>query len=301
MPTPYVEVFTPDQPTQYVDLVGEHVVVGSAIACQVVIERSEISREHVLLSARPEGCYVATARGVTTPVFVNNAAFDRGMVPWNTELFIGNVRLHLHDGSVPKEMRAAIASGKKQQVQGGINPVILAMVLIVIPLVAWMVLKTPDQEANRVTQAPPPLFDELTRACPQTDPIQAQTLAAESARRALAKAERMPYRVQDGIDAVNAYATAAACYRATGDAATAEQHLTSARALSATLNDDYRNHQFRLERALEQQRDADALLEARLLKNLTVHRPGPYYNTLSALERRLALAVDQAATPGGQH
>jgi hypothetical protein len=244
---------------------------------------------------------VATARGVSTPVFVNNAPFERGMVPWNTELYIGNIRLHLHDGTTPKEMRAAVASGKKKDVKGGINPLVLASILIVIPLVGYMLLATPPQESNRVTTQPPALFDELDRQCPQSDPVQAQTLAVESARRALAKAERMRYRTQDGIDAVNAYATAAACYRATGDAATAEQQLASARSLSALLNDEYRNHQFRLERALEPTgRPEDALLETRLLKNFTVHRPGPYYNQLVALERRLALQVDQSATPGGQ-
>lgn len=300
MPTPYVEVITPDQPPQFVDLVGEHVLVGSAITCQVVVERSEIAREHVLLSPRADGVYVATARGVPTPVFMNNAPFERGMAPYGTELVVGNVRLVLHDGSVAKEVRASLAAGKKSGEKPGINPMILVSIMIVIPVVGWMMLAPPVQEANRANVPPPALFDELNRACPQADPVQAGTLAAESSRRALAKAERMPYRFQDGIDAVNAYAVASGCYRATGDAATAEQQLASARALSTTINNEYRNHQFRLERALEQNRNEDAVLETRLLKNFTSHRPGPYYNMLVSLERRLALQIDQAATPGGQ-
>lgn len=301
MATPYVEVITPDQPAQFVDLVGEHLVVGSAITCQVVVERSEIAREHVLLSPRAEGCYVATARGVTTPVFVNNAPFERGMVPYGTELVVGNVRLMLHDGHVAKEMRAAVAAGKRSGVKPGINPFVLASVMIVIPVLAWLMLAAPPQEANRANVPPPVLFDDLARPCPQTDPVQAQSLAAESSRRALAKAERMPFRVQDGIDAVNAYAVAAACLRASGDPASAEQQLASARALSDSINVEYRNHQFRLERALEQNRNEDAVTETRLLKNLTAHRAGAYYNMLTSLERRLSLQIDQAATPGGQH
>jgi hypothetical protein len=198
-------------------------------------------------------------------------------------------------------MRAAVSSGKAPAEKPGINPLVLASVFIVIPLLAWLMLAAPPQEQVRANVPPPALFDDLTRPCPQTDPVQAQALAAESARRALAKAERMPYRSQDGIDAVNAYATASACFRASGDASNAESQLAAARALSTTINDEYRNHQFRLERALEQQRNEDALLETRLLKNLTAHRPGPYYNMLVSLERRLSLQIDQASQPAGAH
>jgi hypothetical protein len=301
MSTPFVEVITPDVPPQYVDLASDRIVVGSAITCQVAVERPEFAREHMLFSPRPEGCYVALARGAPTPVTQNGMPIDRVIVPWGTELAVGPVRFVLHDGSVPRTMYiAAKASGKAPGEKPKVNPVILIAGLIILPLVGWLMLSTPEEDLPRANVAAPALFDPLERPCAQSDPVQAQVLANESARQAVAKAERLPFRYQDGIEAVNHHAMAAACFRAVGDAQNAEAQLAAARALSARIEDEFRNHRFRLERALEQRRNDDALIETRLIKNLVAHRQGPYLTWLQTLERRLQLAVDQAAAAANQ-
>lgn len=296
MPTPFVEVIVPDLPRQFVDLASDRVVVGSAITCQVIVERPEFAREHLLFSPRPEGCYVAIARGAPTPVLHNGVPVERGMVPWGSELSVGPVRFVLHDGTISRAAYvAALASGKTPKEKPKIHPLIVAALLVAIPVAGWLLLSPPQDDLPRATMAPPPLFDPLERPCPQSDPVQARVLANESARRALAKAERLPFRSQDGIEAINHYAMAAACFRAIGDAQSAETNLAAARALMSHIEDEFRNHRFRLERALEQGRTEDALIETRLIKNLVAHRQGPYLTWLTSLERRLQLQIDQAA------
>src|SRR5437763_7062321 len=114
MPTPFVQVVSPEG-TQVVDLAVERVVVGSSITCAVVVERPEIAREHMLLSPRPDGCYVAIARGAPTPIVYNGVPFERGIVPWGGEVSIGAVRFVLHDGSTPRTAyTAAQAQAEKR-------------------------------------------------------------------------------------------------------------------------------------------------------------------------------------------
>jgi len=294
MPTPYVEVIVPDQSPQFVELAGTHVVVGSAITCQVVIERADVAREHLLLQPRPDGCFVATARGVQLAPTVKGAPVERGIVPWGSELLLAGARLVLHDGAVSMDLRkAGRAAGSGTGEKPQISPVVLVAIAVVIPLLGWMILRKPVEESVRLDVAAPALFDDLNRACPQSDSAQARGLADESLRQAIAKAERMPFHIQDGIEAVGAYATAAACYRAVGDTDRAQQQMVAAGVLSTTINDEFYNHRFRLDRALEQDNVDDALTEARLLGYMVAHRTGPYLSMLTALERRLALQLEQ--------
>ena len=148
---------------------------------------------------------------------------------------------------------------------------------------------------SRVQQQPPALFDSLQRPCPEREGAMLRNAAEESTRVAMSKAERMPFRLQDGIDAVNYYAQASACFRMAGDAASAQLAMQRATRLQARLEDEYRAHQFRLDRALEQGRVDDALYETRMLKAMSNHRRGPYFTALITLERQLQLRVDQNA------
>jgi hypothetical protein len=302
MPVPYVEVVAPDGTSELVDLGHERVVVGSAPSSHVVVARPEVGQAHMLLSPRPEGCYAAAARNAPTPILYAGRPFERGVVPWGGELAIGPVRFVLHDGSVPREVYLARAAGKPPGASNkqGVSPVVLVATLVIVPTAGWLLLQEPEGQITRTDVPPPPLFDALERPCPQHDPLDAQALAAESARKALARAERMPFHSQDGVAAVGDFAVAAGCYRAAGDPAEAEGQLAAARTLAGRIDDEYRNHRFRLEHALEQDKTDDALVEIRLLRHLLVHRPGPYLDWLVTLERQLMLKAEEAAREANQ-
>jgi hypothetical protein len=292
MAAPFVEVVTPEGQQWTVELVGERVLVGSSPSCQVVIDRTEIAREHVLLSPRPDGCYVAVARGAPTPVTFNGVPIERSVVPWGAELFIGGVRLTLKHAGAPGSADAMPGTAKKDNKP---NPVILGAAVLGVALLGYIMLGGDgDTGVAKPRGEPPTLFDPLERPCPDNDPAGALSLANDHARRAAAKAERMPFRTQDGIEAVGLFATAAACFRAAGQNERAQREMTSAQVLKDRIERDFLNHRFRLERAIEQERHADAVIEVRLMLNFLEHRPGEYTTGLKNLERRLALQVDRA-------
>ncbi|MBI5512393.1 MAG: FHA domain-containing protein [Deltaproteobacteria bacterium] len=283
MATPQLDVYMPDGSIQSFPLTEEKVIVGTSSRCQVQLDRPELSAEHLLLSPRPEGCWVAIARGVTTQTLVNGSPFERGMVPWGKEVLIGSVRMVLNQG----------LSAKKEEKS---NPLVLILAAVVVPVCIFMSFGDSAGPApQRVRQAAPALFDELNRPCPQNDPQLVLAAAQESARIALSKSERMPFRTRDGIDAVNYYAQSSACFRNAGDESHARTAMSLANSLKARLEDDYRAHQFRMERALEQERWEDALYETRMVTALVSHRQGPYLQALGVLERQLTMRLDQAA------
>lgn len=294
MATPQLDVYLPDGSVQSYPLTDERVVVGTASRCLVVIDRPEVAPEHLLLSARPDGCWVAVARGVTTPTLLDGEPFERGVVPWGKALTIGPVRLGLNDGSrVVKSTASKGGDGKKEE---KVSPVLLIAAAIIIPFALYSSFaNTTNAPPARVGTEAPPLFDEpLNRPCTATDPTLYRQSAEESTRVALSKAERMPFRMQDGVDSVLYYTQAASCYTAAGDAASASQATARAASLKHRLEDEYRAHRFRLERALEQQRVEDALFEVRMITAMVSHRRGAYRDALAALERQLTLRLDQA-------
>ncbi len=293
MATPQLDVYLPDGTVQNFPLTDERVVVGTSTRCQVMIDRPELAPEHLLLSPRPDGCWVAVARGVATPTLVDNMPFERGMVAWGKPIQVGQVRMVLADG----KRTTANKDKDKDKKEEKVSPVILGAAVVVMGLAAWSLLSPPSNLAppSRVSTPPPALFDDLNRPCPQADPSLIASTADESTRIALSKAERMPFRTQDGIDAVTYYAQAGACFRAANNAEAATEAMRRANALRARLEEEYTAHRFRLERALEQTRYEDALYEVKMLTALVAHRRGPYLTALNTLERQLTIRIDQAA------
>jgi hypothetical protein len=293
MPTPQLDVYLPDGTVQNFPLTDERVVVGTSTKCQVMIDRPELAPEHLLISPRPDGCWVAVARGVATPTIVDNMPFERGMVTWAKTIQVGQVRMVLSDGTRAK----SYANKDKDKKEEKVSPVILGAAVIVLGLAGWMLLSEPGNLAppSRVSTPPPALFDDLNRPCPQADPSLIVSTAEESTRIALSKAERMPFRTQDGVEAVTYYAQAGSCYRAASNAEASTEAMRRANLLRARLEEDYTAHRFRLERALEQTRYEDALYEVKMLTALVSHRRGPYLTALNTLERQLTIRIDQAA------
>lgn len=292
MATPQLDVYLPDGTTQSYPLTDERVVVGTATRCLVVIDRPEFAPEHLLLSPRPDGVWVAVARGVTTPTLLDGEPFERGMVGWGRALTVGPVRLGLNDGTKVHKKSGGDGAKKEEKV----SPVLLVAAAIIIPFALYTSF-SPNHQAppSRMGTEAPQLFDDpLTRACPATDTALTRQSAEESTRVALSKAERMPFRMQDDIEAVLYYTQAASCYAAAGDAPSADQATRRAATLKSRLEDEYRAHRFRLERALEQGRTEDALFEVRMITAMVSHRRGPYRDALAALERQLTLRLDQA-------
>jgi hypothetical protein len=291
MSLPFVEVVTPEGMQFTVELSSERILVGSSPACQVLIDRPEFAREHLLLSPRPDGCYIALARGAPTPVMYNGVPVERMVVPWGAELFVGSVKLLLRNRDEVGAADGAVKTKKDEKP----NPILLAAAVVGVAVLGYIMIGGDGGEGvSKPKGTPPTLFDSLDRTCESPDPDRARSAGNDYARRAAAKEERYPYRSQDGVEAVNLHANAAACLRVAGEAERSARELALATALKDTLERELLNHKFRLERAIELNRPDDGVVEVRLMINLLQHRQGDYISGLHNLERRLALQVDRA-------
>lgn len=284
----WLEIVREDGTLERQRLEGERITVGRSPAATIPIpDARHLDPEHLLLSPRGEGCWVAVAQGASTPVLVRGAPFQHGMVAWNTEMAIGNLKLKIAD-ALPKEKKAP---GEKP-----VSAPVLIAFFVIIPLVGWMLLSDPDTGIDATPAAPAPEVFDQEVTC-STGSGTARHHADRDAEAAIAKSERYPFAAQDGVQAVTLYRRSEACYRAIGASNEAQQMEREGDLMQRRIEEDYTTHKLRLARALEQGRLPDAVIETRALIELLRHREGdPYLAWLRQLERQLQLAIDSATT-----
>jgi hypothetical protein len=282
----WLEIVREDGTLERQRLEGERITVGRSPSAGIPIpDARELDPEHLLLAPRGEGCWVAVAQGAVTPVIVGGNPFQHGMLAWGTEITVGRLRMKLAD-SLPKE--------KKEGGKSVSSPVLIAF-FVIVPLVGWLLLSEPDTGIDATPAAPPPPLVDDQVPCPSGGGT-VRHRADFDAEAAIAKSERYPFSSQDGVESVRLFREAHACYRAVGEAEAARQMQQEGDAMARRIEEDYRTHRLRLERALGQGRMPDALLETRALIELVRHRRGdPYLAWLTQLERQLELHIDAAA------
>ncbi len=283
----WLEIIREDGTLERQRLEGEQITVGRSPAAGIPIpDARNIDPEHLMLAPRGEGCWVAVAQNASLPVIVRGEPFQHGMLGWNTELTIGNIKLRITD-QLPKEKK----SGDKPVS----TPVLIAF-FVIIPLVGWMLLSDPDTGIDTTPAAPPPELFEANVPC-QTTGGTARHYADRDAEAAIAKSERYPFAAQDGVQAVRLYRRAQACYSAINASEEAQLMGHEAEVMEHRIDEDYTTHRLRLERALRQGRLPDALMETRALIELVRHEEGdPYLAWLRQLARQLQLAIDSQTT-----
>jgi hypothetical protein len=283
-------VSRPDGSTERHRIEGEQVTIGRSPTAGIpLVNCDDLQPEHLLVAPRPDGCWVAVAKGATPPVLVAGRPISGEIVRWGTEINVGTTTITLSDKLVDKKAK----DGKQ------VGSPIMILMFVAVPLAGWLLLAGPDGDLPDAPGGPPPpLFDEIT-ACPDRGAAGLHR-AQESAEAASHRSERYPFDAQDGVQAVQLYATASACYQAAGRASDATRLRREHDVLARRLEEDYRTHRLRLERALEFQHFEDALVEAKELNSLLRHRQGdPYAQWLELLERRLQLIVDQTIAARG--
>ncbi len=284
----WLEIIREDGTLERQRLEGERITVGRSPAATIPIpDARQLDPEHLMVAPRGDGCWVAVAQNASVAAQVRGEPFQHGMLTWGTEIVIGGLRLKITD-KLPKEQKA-----------GGEKPVsapVLIAFFVIIPLVGWMLLSDPEVGIDATPAAlPPELFDEVTTCATTGGP--ARHRADRDAEAAIAKAERYPFAAQDGVQAVQLYRQAQACYTAVNATQEAQLMQREAEVMSRRIDEDYRTHKLRLERALGQGRLPDALLETRALIEIFRHRQGhPYVAWLEQLARQLQLAIDSATT-----
>ena len=283
----WLEIIREDGTLERQRIAADQVTVGRAPSAGIPVpDARSLEPEHLLLAPRGELCWVAVAQGAATPAKVSGELFSQGMLPWGSELEVGNLRLRITD-QLPEE--------KKEPGQRQVSPPVLIAAVVALPLIGWLLFSEDDAGIDATPTAPPPAVFEAEANCPSSGGNTRHRADLE-AEAAIAKSERYPFNSQDGVQAVNRYRRAEACYRDLGLTEQAEAMAHEGERMERRIEEDYQTHRLRLERALEQGRLADALLETRALRQLLQHKPiDPYVRWLEQLERQLRLAIDSAA------
>jgi hypothetical protein len=260
---------------------GERALIGSASHCEVRLPMDQAAYEHLVIEVSA-GTVRAEARASEPPATINGMPLTTSAVTKDAMLGAGNVRIFVH---YEDDSRTGEAHVNKEK--GESSPLVRLVALVLIPLAGYMMLAAPEEDFGDVPAQEPQLFPSQAAACTQTDPTQALVAARDKQDQAIAKRERMPFAARDGIDAVNLFDTAAACFQLGGDVPEAEQAKEAAKQLRETLIRDFRTRRLRLTRMLAVEDYELAAHDVQKLQALTQGKSGPFVNWLAGVKRQL--------------
>jgi hypothetical protein len=280
----YVEIAYPDGTTQRCRIEDDEITAGRSPTAGIpLVNAPDLEPEHLLITPRIDGCWIAVAEGASPKLTFGGREEPAALIPWGGEVRLGSLTLVVTDKPF-KDLRSDSPIG---------SPVALAA-FICIPLAGWLILTAPTTNIPTLTDAPhPSLFPEAV-AC-SAEGGERGIRGVEAAEAASHRGERYPFDAQEGVRAYRLYLEAESCYRAAGRRGDATRMGREGRALRRRIDEDYQTHRLRFERALEHQRYTEALREVRALNALLRHRyDDPYSIWMSMMERRLRLHREQS-------
>jgi hypothetical protein len=197
-------------------------------------------------------------------------------------LAIGSVEIRVTPGAgaadADRVRRERAASGSSR-----LRMAVLALLVVACGAVLYM--KAHDKP--EVFPAAPDLFAAKTAACPTMNVAQAGPLALDKRVAADGKRERHPFYVEEGLEAVNLYEQASACFRVAGDMVRSDEVAALARQMRREVIDGSRIRRLRLERSLLTSDKEVAVREVVALRALYLSKQGPFLTWINGVARKL--------------
>jgi hypothetical protein len=277
----------PDGRAEVLTVDSDRVLIGSGAHCEIRLPGEHAAVEHVEVTMTAGGAY-AQARALDRLPTINGVEFMQTPVLDSAVLGIGAVQIQV--AVVQIEDNPNVIKKKTEKT----SPMTYVLALIAAPLALYVIFADEGgTTAKKMPTEKPELWAEPVKTCPVQAQDQAAALASEKWVLAEGKAERRPFRVQDGVQAVPLYETAAACFRVGGDETSAKSAGDSASTLRDKVSEDYRAHQVRLEHALSVNDLPMAHKEVKILLAFTEGQSGPYVEWLSSIDRQLQLKLGE--------
>jgi hypothetical protein len=279
-----LDIRHPDGRIEEVRIDGDRALIGSGAHCEIRLPVDQAAIEHVLVQANPAGVF-AEARSFQPAPTINGGQFTRSQLVPGSVLGIGYTQIVV---SVIELMGQASAAARKEN---KISPMTLIMAAVIMPVGMYIIFFSdpPDTGAGAPPREIPELWAEPVAACPQQGADQAKNTAEDRFALGIAKQERRPFHVQDGVAAVPLFETAAVCFVAAGEQEAAKAASEHNAKLRRDVADDFRTHRVRLEYAISRKNWQIAQKEVRVLLDFLDGQQHEYVNWLSSLDRRLRL------------
>ncbi|MCP4446729.1 MAG: hypothetical protein GY811_15485 [Myxococcales bacterium] len=270
-----VEVIFVDGRREQHEFGEEHVTVGSSPDAHLCLPLEEMSPQHVLIVARPNGCWVSAARGAATPVLLDGHIVEGQEVKWGAELDVGTVTLRITEPS--ETLRAKEQSVRTALKLGG---------LVVAALVVFYMLQERVVRAPRAPASAPELFEEVVKKC-NVETAESFQRGQELKVAAMAYWERYSFAAQEGIRAARLYGEASSCFSADGRTIFASKMLSERQTVQDRVNRDYQTLHLQLKRALKDGEHTQAKQHLNKLSSYVEHRAGEYLDWLGRVRRYL--------------
>jgi hypothetical protein len=277
-----INVRSPAGTIERLDLDGPSISIGSGPHCLVRLPQDQAGSDHLRLDWTPNGL-VGTIASPQALVGLNGALFQQGLVPSGSVLTVGSYQMQVITA------QAVAAGDANANKRGSSFYVLVALVAMGLAAVFFMQNQSTAKVALFQGEEAPALWEKPPTCTQQGAP--ALAFAKDRLGVALAKRTRRPFVVQDGIQAVNEFRMAAACYRAGGSAEDGRRTDVLAKTLEDDLVLDYRKRQLAIEYHVDMQDFEAALRDTRALIAMTEKREGPYRTRLLEIERKLQLKV----------
>ncbi|HEX3769500.1 MAG TPA: hypothetical protein VHV30_01490 [Polyangiaceae bacterium] len=256
---------------------GERALIGAGAHCDVRLPLDQAANEHVAVQV-VGGTVRIEKRAMEPAATVNGAPFATMPITADMPLVVGTTRIFI--SLIDSEIKRA---APKRGGDAATPPFVQVLGLIAVAAGAYLVLpKDPPKVLPPVDL--PDLFVGPPPAC---DMAPDQALSMAEARRSVAEAdrERSPFVAKDGIQAVQAYQTAAECFRKGGDADKAAAATTVAESLRQSITLDFRARRVRLEHLLAVEDYELAMRDVRVLRTLTEGKKGPWVDWLAKMDQ----------------
>lgn len=273
---------------------SDRVMIGSGAHCEIRLPLDQAKSEHVALTVAGNAVR-AEARAFEPPATVNGVPLSQGILQSGAVLGVGQTQIMVEVAELALGTGQAVANKNQEKT----SPVTLvAGGILLVAAAGLMFYPTGDSSDTLSLPKVPELWGPPETACPQKSREGAAQYARDHRLIADGKRERRPFRVQDGVAAVPEYERSAACFRVAGEAALADESNAIAKRLRATIAEDYRTHQVRLEYTtsrkflLEAQHEVHVLLDMLDGRSDDEKRKSPEFATyLSQLDRSLRLKI----------
>ncbi len=254
---------------------GEHALIGNGAHCDIRLPLDQAANEHVAVEV-VGGTVRLETLAFDPPATVNGMPFTNMPITTDVPLKIGSTRIFIALGDATFDGSPVVQKIQAEET----SPAIKILGVLAAVLGAYMLL-FPDEPPMVAAPAQiPELFPAVTVTCPQTAPDQAKAFASDKLDIAEGKRERSPFAPRDGVEAVQLYALASACFKVGGDGARAADADLAAKQLRTSITQDFRARRVRLEHLLAV-RDFDlAKNDVRVLRALTEGKQGRYVEWL---------------------
>jgi hypothetical protein len=274
----FVEIHGAGVVSQRHELLEEQAALGVAPEASVRVQvANSIEMPLLLLARQPDAITVRLPERVPGTLTFRGEATRAAAVPWGEDVYVGSIRL------------AFVAESGKPQRSGGI---LLAVGLLAAAAVGAALLGSDHFGGPKQTEIDPPPLVKATTTCAEHGAEPAKTFASQALSRARAKRQRAPFDRADGVNALELFGQADACFEAAGSLMDAEVAKNERAELQGQLDAEYSALRLRLRVSLDQQRYRDAAAAVQALERLLAPQgPSPYRTWLADLrqdlERRL--------------